>query len=258
VPILVVVGDEPAKDKKPTAETTSAKEMVDAIVNRNQAPKLVDWPAFPNLKAALFPENYDWKEENRVRAALTALSRDMRVDVWEELVRRANDQAYCVIQTDEQVGGASLKTVGDVCRTLAYRRLIYVFSKHVRSSEGRPIWLNVGVESTSLAEWRKARSKKSLHELQIEVCEAALRAPSKKKGQTAIPYLQNHKEAREKIEAALENLRKTKEPDLRDASGRFVPGGESLRYNPETAKRVRDCVKSGKYESLPSLGLAPK
>src|SRR4051794_4297190 len=60
----VVLG-EPAKDKKPKADASRAVKMVDAIVNHNKPPKLVGWNIFTS-RAALFPEDHDWKEEERV------------------------------------------------------------------------------------------------------------------------------------------------------------------------------------------------
>src|SRR5262249_12020311 len=125
-----------------------ATEMVDAIVNHNKAPKIVDWPrsAHPNppctSHAALFSEDHDWKEEERVDKAIEALEEDRTKEVWEELVRRIGDRRYCVTVTTVKTGDAYIRTVGDICRDLAYSRLIGVFWYHlplVKGKEGQEV-----------------------------------------------------------------------------------------------------------------------
>src|SRR4051812_4246082 len=79
-----VVPDEPAKEKKPKADAGRAAKMVDAIVNRNKAPKVVPWKGdFLTREAALFPEDHDWKEEERARKAIDQLEKDRTEEVWE-------------------------------------------------------------------------------------------------------------------------------------------------------------------------------
>jgi hypothetical protein len=244
----------PGEDKKPNAKTPSAAEMVGAIVNRNQAPKLVKWPGmFPDTEVAVYPEAYDWKEEGRVRTALQALSEDRRAEVWEEMVRRGNDPGYCVVSTDGQEGSASLETIGMVCRELAYWRLVAAFQKHLPTTDGRRVRLDIGVNVGRLTEWRKARADKSLYELQIEVCKKALQELAREKD---LPKRKKEL-ARQEIETTIDNLRKTKQPDFTGLSVRLLYYRE-FRYNAETARRVREAVKSGKYPPLWELGIGYK
>src|SRR5262245_20970220 len=89
---LIAVVILPAKPEEPMTKR-DAKEvakMVDEIVNRNPAPKLVDRPRrrFSQSVVALYPESYDWKEEERVRRAIGKLYQDTTAELWEELVRR--------------------------------------------------------------------------------------------------------------------------------------------------------------------------
>jgi hypothetical protein len=64
--VVVVSGNAEEPETKIGAKAASTK--VDALVNRNKPPKLVVRPrqSLPHL-AALYPESYDWKEEERVR-----------------------------------------------------------------------------------------------------------------------------------------------------------------------------------------------
>jgi len=236
--------------EKAKADAMRAAEMVDAIVNRNKAPKVVGWssrvpPPSPR-KAALFPEDHDWKEEARVRKAIDQLEKERTEAVWEELVKRRGDRRYSETVTTAKTADASIRTVGDICDELAYSRLIGVFWQHLPLVEGKDgdveLPLDIGIRD--LSRWRKQRATKALHVLQIEVCEKAIKALAKVK---RVPRAQKDK-ARKKIKAEIAKLKKTKRPV-------HVQGGEpSYRergvYNAELAKRVREGVQSGKYGNL--------
>src|SRR5687768_10893826 len=84
VGIVLFEGDATGKDKK--GEEKKSTAMVDAIVNRNKAPKIVFRSGQPD-RVALFADGYDWKEEERVRIALDKLYGNVNVELWEELVR---------------------------------------------------------------------------------------------------------------------------------------------------------------------------
>src|SRR5690242_595455 len=88
VRLPAVVGRESPGSGKSKPDARRAAELVDAIVNHNKAPKLVKWQGDLTEKAALFPEDHDWKEEARVRKAIYDLAQDQTEEVWEELVKR--------------------------------------------------------------------------------------------------------------------------------------------------------------------------
>src|SRR5260370_41401813 len=93
-----------------------------------------------------------------------------------------------------------------------------------------------------LSTWRKQRATKALYELQIEVCEKAIKALAKVE---RVPRTQKDR-ARKKIEAEIAKLKQTKRPS-------HVRGGHSFRggvYNAKLAKRVRKGVRTGKYQDL--------
>jgi hypothetical protein len=244
--IPAAVLDEAAGGEKRKADAKRAAEMVDAIVNRNKAPKLVKWQGdFPSW-AALFPEDYDWKEEARVRKAISQLERDQTEEVWEELVKRIGDRRYSETVTSVKTGDAYIKAVGSVCGWLAYSRLIGVFWQHLPLSpfkDGEILRLDVGIRIGDLAKWRKQRAAMSLYELQIEVCEKAIEALAKVE---RVPQAQKD-QARKKIEAEIAKLKKTKRPVHVQGDYNFEERGV---YNADLAKRVRQGVKSGKYGDL--------
>jgi hypothetical protein len=247
--LLAVIIHESTKERKPELDTSRAAEMVDAIVNRNKAPKLVKWRGdFPSW-AALFPEDHDWKEEDRVGEALGKLKKDRSEEVWEELVRRSDDLSYCRTVTSVNTGTAFIDDVGTVCIRLAYSRLTGVYEQHLPPNpfkDGQRLSLDVGIEP--LRTWRKQRARKSLYQLQIEVCEKAIEALAKVEG---VPQFQQHK-SREEIKAEIANLKRTRQPVDVEDDLEFEEGG---KYNADLAKRVRDGIKTGKYGDL---GIAPK
>jgi len=218
--------------------------MVDAIVNRNKSPQVVAWRGYFPSEAALFAENHDWKEERRVHKAIEALEKDQTEAVWEELVKRTRDRRYCETVTSGQTCDARVRTVGDVCEDLASRRLKGVFERHlprVPLLEAKPIYLEVGVNDVS--KWRKQRAAKSLYELQIAICESALKALAREKG-----IRQAEKDqARKKIEAEITKLKKTKQPVLVQV---FLLYEDRGKYDTDIAQRVRDGIKSGKFGYL--------
>ncbi len=59
--LLTVVRGEVSGSEKREADAKRAAEMVNAIVNRNKAPKLVKWRGDITSWAAFFPEDHDWK-----------------------------------------------------------------------------------------------------------------------------------------------------------------------------------------------------
>lgn len=234
--------DSGAKSEKDPKQ--QAAELVEAIANRNPAPKIVAWPGDWPSKAALFSEDYDWKEEERTRKAIGQLRKNRTEEVWEELVKRSADERYCVIVTSVKTGDAHVEEVGLVCNSFARSRLIGVYWRHLPRSphkEGEKLILDDGVGN--LAKWRKDRAEKTLYELQIEVCMKAIEALEKEK---RVPK-EERKNARIKIEREIEQLRKTRRPSQIEGGHSFYVGSV---YNPDLAKRVRDGIKSGKYEDL--------
>jgi len=239
---VVFLGCQTKRDAKAMAK------MVNDIVNRNQPPELVGRPhrSWP-IVVALYPESYDWKEEERVRQAIAKLYQDRTEELWEELVRREADPSYCVVVAIEKTEDAEIRTVGDICTELAGLRLWGVFVEHFPTNpekDGRPIYVDFGIDG-KLSDWRKERGKKSLYELQVELGEKALSELAKfKESSTNIPK-EDVDLARRKIEAEIKELRRTKQPV-------FLKGQSfsEVTYRKEVAKDVRDAVRSGSTEAI--------
>jgi hypothetical protein len=186
--IGVVVLGEAAQGKGAKRAGTRAARMVDAIVNRNPPPKLVYQEDKPKT-VFLYPERYDWKEERRVEKAVAQLLKEASSEVWEELVRRGGDERYCLPLTSQEEEGSHVCTVGYVCRERACAQLVDVFHRHLPHLAGKKaeridlVYLDLDI--WDLPEWREERKHKPLYQLQIEVCEAAIRA-GKGQGQRCV------------------------------------------------------------------------
>jgi hypothetical protein len=227
-----------AGEPKPAAATPA--QMVDAIANRNQPPKLFDQGRPPTL--ALFPETYDWEEEKRVQKAIEKLYQDTSVELWDELVRREGDSRYSITLADRDIGDAYIISVGGVCSELAYSRLTGVFQRHLPAHPGGT-GVRVSLEISSindLAAWRKERKDWPFYQLQIEVCKEAVEEVAKIEN---VPQ-QVKDLARKKIEFEIETMKSTKQPlfGKRSLYGAY----ESPIYTAELAAKVREAVKMGR------------
>src|SRR5207244_2712597 len=90
-----VLGAEPEKPKAKRDQIMAVK-LVDAIANANEPPKVVNRRAGMPRTVPLFPDGYDWKEDQRVTKSLDKLFQTPSVELWEELVRKEHDRAYCI------------------------------------------------------------------------------------------------------------------------------------------------------------------
>lgn len=242
--VLLVVVSEGHAAKRDAKK--AAKKLVDAIVNRNQPPKIVTRPSGTSpRRVALFPETYDWEEEKRVHQALEKLYQNATAEVWEELVRRGKDKRYCAVLLSVKNGDAYVYNMGRITSSLAYSHLVQMYQRHMpgKHRRGPKRKLDVGIEA--LHSWRRKRAGKPLYELQLEVGERALLDLSRRKD---IPKDQND-QTREKIEAELATLRRTKRPELVTYS-RFLPAYRKLGYSPGFAKHIREAVNAGSLKDF--------
>jgi hypothetical protein len=223
---------------------TRAARMVEAIVNRNKPPAILKLPRGMTTTYPLFPERYDWKEEDRVRGALRKLFKDTSAELWEELLRKRGDPRYCITATSGTNEDSMIESVGDICAYLAYFRLVHVFERHLPRKEEEDLpWeaIDVDLGIKDLAEWRKERKDKSLYQLQIEVCERGIRGLAKVKD------LPPPKKAlvRIKTRGEIRKLRRTKRPVLLKMTPGMGPSGLGV-FHDKQAKIVREAVRSGK------------
>lgn len=212
--------------------------LVDDLANRNKPPKVVDAPRLGRVP--LFPENFDWNEQNRVLLALEKVHRDKSDELWEELLRGIEDWRYSltiinIVDEPEDI------CVGTFCARLAHCRLMNVVTRHLpvtwHPKVGKPprIVESVAFDSVPWMEWRQKRKDKRLYELQIELCEEAL---AKLRKAQDIP--QDQKVAAQKaIEGEVGRLRKNKSPIVGECSDGLDC------YTPEMAKKYRKAIEDG-------------
>lgn len=248
---FVLAGDGKEQRANERAEKQEAKraakeadKMVEAIVNRNKEPKVVRRRQLRPREFPLFPKDYDWKEEERVRTALRKLYNDTSVEVWEAMVRKGNDRRYCNTSYSGSSGDVYIDSVGLICSDFAYERLCYVFARHLPSLPPHGCPIQFWDVKENMPAWRNKRKDKSLYQLQIEMCEMALRELRK-----LDPHDLSDKgkaEARKKIEADIKELRKTKRPIMKKPS-EYNPG-----YPTKEAERVRAAYEKGDLEKFES------
>jgi hypothetical protein len=200
--IAAVCPGQAAGGKKAKTDAKAAAKQVEAIVSPNKPPTIVD-------RVARFPKDYDWKRQKQVYQALFKLHQNTSVELWEELVRRSKDRRYSLTVRSEQTRDSENKTVGVVGSVLAYERLIGVFQKHMPADPGHDgFQLRLHDRIDDLQKWRKDRKDQALFQLQIEVCERALKELQKVKRISKA----KKRAARKKIKAEIKKLRRTKRP----------------------------------------------
>ncbi len=216
----------------------SAREwdaMIDSLANHNPPPQLwrfVNRTDFDSNIVPFFPVDYDWDEQARIRAALFPLAHGSSEVLWERLVKHSDDKRYA-LTTRSNMDDYSNWSVGRLCRMIANRRLYFVSRMHSdpKSGERPDVFFDLGIEN--LAKWRNDRSGKSLYELQIEVCETALKQVPQQK---EISDQARHRIG-EDIKMMIAKLEQTKNPFF------FERSMDSYGYfNKEKAKSARAII----------------
>ena len=158
-------------------------------------------------------------------------------------MQKVNDQRYCIASYSGNSSDVVMYNVGRICHGFAYHRLCRVFEQHLPSlpPHGCPIYLQeVGGD---LPGWHKQRKDKAFYQLQIEVCEMALREIPKLDARELSD--KEKAEARKKIVAEITELRRNKRPLL-------VSGGYYRAYSRREAERVREAYEKGALEEFRS------
>jgi hypothetical protein len=185
---------QPAPARPPAERERELDRLIDAVASRNRPPKLVqDVPDFP--------EGYDFKDQERVRAAIWALSQDDSNDLWERLAAHFGDQRYSVSFQSKGEGRSGCQLdVGVICQAVARGKFKCAYLRHLEPEKTYPYgpnaWLGFGGHTKDfipeskhfhlhrppqignvhdLAAWCLTRKGKPLYELQIEICEWAVK-----------------------------------------------------------------------------------
>jgi hypothetical protein len=184
---------QPAPASPPAERVRELDRLIDAVASRNKPPKMV-------LDVPDFPEDYDFKDQDRVRAAIWALSQDDSNDLWERLAAHFRDQRYSVSFQSKGEGRSGCQLdVGAICEEVAENKFKCAYLRHLEPEKTYPYGPNSWVvgdatrdfiperkhfhlhrppqinKADDLAEWCRARKGKPLYELQIEICEWAVK-----------------------------------------------------------------------------------
>ena len=143
--------------------------LIDAMASRNKAPALADCG---DERIPLFAADYDWSEQERVRAAILAVMKTKTDAMWWRLRGHCRDTRYALTASLHEA--AENVSLGAWCGDLAYADLSRAYARHLPSVAGR---LPKGFSPEDVfwkneREW--ARAAKPLYQMQIEVCRRAL------------------------------------------------------------------------------------
>jgi len=159
--LLRLFGDPPAGQ--------SLEALIDAVASHNKPPQLAQTD---NLTFPLFDKDYDWLEQQRVRAALDRLMRIQSDESWWPLRNHIHDDRYVLTATRD--GIAKNFTLGALCADLIDSRLCLGFTAHLPLVAGR-------LPATFLPEqeyWQNQtqwdNEHKPLYAMQAALCERAI------------------------------------------------------------------------------------
>jgi hypothetical protein len=205
------------------------ERLIDAVASRNEAPK-VDGK-FPGW-LLIFPAKFDWNDQKRVQDAAWRLSQDDSNDLWGCLMEHVGDKRYSGTSQEDSPYPGNVD-VGYVCSVIAGGKLRCAHLLHlapgktdyygVKSlnhvSENSREFLPDSVQRElhfskhplgpgGLAAWYRARKGKPFYELQVEVCEWAVKTVEDARGAAEEPKRQYIAAVKKQIES----LKRSKKP----------------------------------------------
>ena len=212
--------------------SAGAREIVEALANRNHPPKHVG-----EFHEPIFDAKFDWREDERVWDALDLATKHAE-EAWPELVKHLNDDRYCV--TYESFSEYTYDfTVGRVCRVIILRSLSagYFSGVEWRTKKAYLTMETAGFlrDPKTLKAWCEKRRDKKLYELQMEMCEWA--KTEIEKGGRFFQHAQENQgyvDRRRRYRAAQDASQDKNGRPL----GRLRPGG-NYGYNSEKAAAIR-------------------
>lgn len=147
----------------------SLVSLIDAVASHNKAPRLVK---AGDATVPLFAADYDWSEQQRVRAALDSLMRIKSDDSWWPLRDHIHDERYVLTATHD--GVAANFTLGALCSDLIDSRLCLGFTAHLPLVAGRLPATFLPEQEYWQHETQWAGERKPLHAMQTALCERAI------------------------------------------------------------------------------------
>ena len=151
------------------APNATLDRLIDAMASRNAPPQLVDRD---NRRVPHFAADYDWAEQNRVRAAMLAVLQTKSDAMWRRLREHEADKRY--VLTASRNDRAENFTVGDLCSDFASADLSLAYTRHLPAIVGRlpETFHPEDVFLQHEQQWLLAQ--KPLSEIQIEICRQAI------------------------------------------------------------------------------------
>jgi hypothetical protein len=229
---------ETAPGGEPQGVPEDPAKLISALATTNSPPKVVMLDRGPEGSVPVFPKDFDWKEQERVFAALGRLARDTRMEVWDAALRSTGDRRYCLTVKD-LIDNPKNCTVGDFCWDVVSQHLCYVYLRHLPAHPTKNYYLFFLPDGVGpLDKWREQRKDKAMYELQIDVCEAAIAQLGKEKDVSE----KEVQKAKVAIEAEIKKLRESKKPIYRAV----LPLGEIDAYSPEDLPKIAERLKREK------------
>ena len=118
---------------KPSADRIrKIDRMIDAMASRNKAPEIESADDNYN-QFALFPRNFDWSDQDRVRKAIQAVREDKSDEMWWRLRDHIGDKRYALTFDFDVHSQIWNITVGEFCRAIVEANLNAAYATHLPS-----------------------------------------------------------------------------------------------------------------------------
>jgi hypothetical protein len=209
---------------------TNPHMMVEALVNNNHPPKIENG----GHRLPEFNKNFDWPEYSRVWKAIPIVVNHAE-GCWPELVSHLDDERYCMTIKSMSSHPHNF-SVGDMCRDIIARNLSEAYYQNLKpeleiiyARFRRP---EIADDKKKLKAWCEERSKKKLYELQIEMCQWAIKELNKH-NISRVTY-QSESDWITAIESEIESLRKSKQA----VPFRGFGVEEYMRYNSDKPEEI--------------------
>ncbi len=245
--------DDTQTQESSKGESTIASKfdkLVDAMANRNPQPRIV--VLRPGDREAIFNREYDWKEQDRVIAAVESVLKHPSPEMLVQLWAHGTDPRYCLTFNDGAAAGpkyAKNWSLGMLCREIASFQLYFPVNRAtqiIRIGE-RPIILPKG-DVKGLPEFGHAPTGITIVELQIQMCHQTIVDLPKLARLSGYEKIDADgiRQCRPQLESVIEELKKSKTGIF----GKFNFPGERFEFfdasrADDVRKRYEEATKRG-------------
>ncbi len=220
------------------------RDIVSQLANQNPAPSI---RAVFNSKWPYFPEDYDWKEQERILKTSKAIVVDVE-KAWLPLVDNLKNENYSL--TFEHEMSAGNYTVGNVCNIILLETLTAAYLPFVNNVDAyRELRHPSIIRDEVFGEWCRDVHTKGvpLYRLQIEMSEWAIRAISRLERVTE----EDKTSIVQRIQDQVGKLRKEKKPILLES---IVLKETRRPFSKEKARRIREKIDANDEKRKKGVG----